>query len=150
MKIPLVESLIPLYLVQLSGGTLKGGTRLQKLAFIAQSRLRAQVDYGFVKAWYGPFSPRLSNILHNLASLGLLEIRTGKTPAGYGLTEYRLTSEGKSLLKYALQNRILHRRLMKALQETYDQYGKLGLLDLLKKVYAEYPEWVAKSVLVKH
>jgi len=148
MNLSLVESLIPLYFVQLSGGVLKGETRLQKLMFVAQNRLR-HVDYDFEKAWYGPYSARLSGIMRNLASLGLLEIKTGKTRAGYGVTEYNMTSDGKALLKYASQRRILHRQLAQKLRETYDEYGKLGLMDLLKRVYAEYPQWVTKSVLIK-
>lgn len=148
MKAPLVESLIPLYFVQLSGGVLKGETRVQKLTFVTQNKLQ-HVDYNFEKAWYGPFSAKLSGIMRNLASLGLLEIKTGRTRAGYSVTEYSLTSDGKTWLKYALQRKILHERLTQKLHETYNEYGRLKLTDLLKKVYTEYPEWVAKSVLTK-
>lgn len=149
MNKPLVESTIPLYLIHLSHGVLKGETRLQKLVFVAQDKLEGQIDYLFEKAWYGPYSHKLSEIVENSAKLGFLRAKQGKTRAGYSVTEYSLTPEGKALLKYAIDSRILPQRVRRKLEEIYSSYGNLALLELLKRVYSEYPAWVSKSVLAK-
>lgn len=142
----LLESLIPLYFVYLAGGLLKGRTRLQKLTFLIQMKLKGYVDYEFHKDLYGPCSYRLYSIVDHLEALGLLERETHRTPSGNSVIHYKLTKNGRSLVAFALNKRKIPKRLRLKTQEIFSEYGSESIIDLVKRVYGEYPEWTEKSV----
>ena len=97
----LTLSIVPLYLIELAGGKLRGRTRLQKLVFLAQKHLKDQIDYKFTKGWYGPVSYTLMDLVQTMAAIGMVEEHIDKTAAGFNVTEYRLTRDGKELVDFA-------------------------------------------------
>lgn len=144
----LIPSIVPLYIIHLAGGVLKGRTRLQKLVFLAQKRTNDQIDYEFTKGWYGPVSYKLMEMVRNMASLGLVEERIGRTGVGFKVAEYRLTKQGKELVDYALSRRIIRNRLKSKVDDAFEEYGRLPFIKLLDRVHKEYPQWVEKGLMI--
>ena len=144
----LLESLIPLYFVYLAGGLLKGRTRLQKLTFLTQMKLKGYVDYEFHKDLYGPCSYRLYSIVDHLVAMGLMDRETHRTPSGNSVIHYRLTPSGRSLVAFALKERKIPKHLQLKTKEIFSDYGSTSIIDLIKRVYTEYPEWTEKSIFL--
>lgn len=141
----LIHSLIPLYLLHLAGGKLKGRTRLQKLVFLAQKKMHDEVDFEFVKGWYGPVSYKLMEVMRNLTDTGLINERTGETKAGFEVVEYQLTKAGQDFVDLALNKHMIPPRIRPRVQEAFKEYGELPFIKMLDKVHADYPEWVEEG-----
>ena len=146
--LPFLESVIPLYFIYLSNCLLKGRTRLQKLVFLFQMKSGINVDYQFEKGYYGPVSYKLYSIADNLVRMGLLSKEKHRTPSGNVVIYYELTSSGKSLANFASERKILSEKIHKIMEKIYQEYGTLPLIELINKVYEEFPEWAEKSVLL--
>ena len=138
----LVLNLIPLYLLHLASGVLKGRTRLQKLVFLAQKKMNDEIDFEFVKGWYGPVSYKLMELVQNLEETGLVEERIGETQVGFEVAEYRLTKAGREFVALALDKRMIPSKARAKIEEAFKAYGKLPFIEMLNRVHAEYPEWV--------
>lgn len=146
----LLESLIPLYFVYLAGGVLKGRTRLQKLTFLTQMKLKGHVDYDFHKDLYGPCSYRLYSIVDNLVAMGLLNRETHRTASGNSVIHYRITRNGRSFVTFALEKRKIPKRLRLKTKKIFSDYGNASMINLIKRIYTEYPEWAEKSIFFSH
>lgn len=59
---------------------------------------------------------------------------------------YMLTKNGRSLVAFALNKRKIPKRLRLKTNEIFSDYGSESIIDLVKRVYDEYPEWTEKSV----
>ena len=138
----LIHSLIPLYLMHLAGGKLKGRTRLQKLVFLTQRKLDNEADFGFVKGWYGPVSYKLLEVVQNLTETGLIEERTGETKSGFEVSEYQLTKAGRNFIDLALNKHMMPQKTRSKVEEAFEEYGRLPFIKMLDKVHRDYPEWV--------
>lgn len=147
-KNPTLEALVPLYIVSLSEGCLKGRTRLQKIIFLVQDKLAKIVDYEFQKAYYGPYSYKLCSIVDELASLGVLEEVVETTASGHDMICYQMTKSGQALLRHWLNQNMLSQRAKKGIDNIFDEYGRIPLPLLVRRVYREYPEWTEKSALL--
>lgn len=141
-----LEALIPLYYVHIAGGLLKGRTRMQKLVFLFQMKSQTIVDYEYKKGDYGSFSYKLYTILENLVSVGLLIEKKETTPVGNEVIIYELTEAGKSLIDFACKSGLLTPTIRQNLEQIFKEYGTLPLIDLIAKVYKEYPKWAEKSI----
>ena len=141
----LILGILPLYLVHLAGGTLKGRTRLQKLVFLAQKKANDQIDYEFTSGWYGPVSYRLMELIQSMSGMGLIKERIGTTAAGFTVAEYHLTKQGKELVGFALSKGIIPNRLRSKVKEAFEEYGHLPFMKLLDRVHKEYPDWVERN-----
>jgi len=144
----LLESLVPLYFVYLAGGLLRGRTRLQKLTFLTQMKLKGYVDYEFRKDLYGPCSYKLYSIVDNLVTIGLMDSESHRTPSGNSVIYYRLNPSGRSMVTFALKNRGIPRPLQLKTKKIFLEYGSTSIIDLIKRVYKEYPEWTEKSIFL--
>jgi len=143
-----LQTVIPLYFVYLSNCLLKGRTRLQKLTFLFQMKSGVEVDYQFEKGHYGPCSYKLYSIIDNLSTMGLLSEKKERTPSGNVVVYYELTPSGKSLLNFADERKILTATIRKSMERIYEEYGTLPIIDLVRRVYTEFPEWTEKSELL--
>jgi uncharacterized protein YwgA len=141
-----LESLVPLYFVCLAGGCLRGRTRLQKLIFVMQMKLKGYVDYEFHKDLYGPCSYKLYSIVDNLVTLGFMDSETHRTQSGNSVIYYKLSPIGRSVITSALEKNEIPRVLQTNAERIFSQYGKSSIIDLVKRVYKEYPEWTEKSI----
>ena len=142
----MVEQLVPLYVAECMGGTIKGRTRLQKLVFLAQHAGRAElrVDYEFHKGWYGPFSNKLGRVVDDLVAMGLLIERVSATSSGHRVIEYALTKQGRSILQTAGRSLLTNRTKVR-IQGVCKNYGSMSFMALLEKVHTDYPEYVLNS-----
>lgn len=141
-----VESLFPLYLIYLSKGSLRGRTRLQKLAFIIQMKNPEFFDYEFQKDLYGPCSYKLFSIVDNLVSLGFLDSKTHQTASGNSVISYSLNPMGKSAVISAIRNKEIPKLLQLKSKKILKEYGNTSLIDLINRVYDEYPDWTENSI----
>jgi uncharacterized protein YwgA len=141
-----LESLIPLYFVYLAGGLLKGRTRLQKLTFLTQMKSNEGVNYDFRKDLYGPCSYKLYTIIDGLVGLGFVDEETHRTQSGNSVIHYRLTSIGRSVITTAVGNGELPENIQTITKKIFSDYGDSSMIDLVRRVYAEYPEWTENSI----
>ena len=147
-KNPTLEAVIPLYMVSLSRGYLRGRTKLQKIVFLIQDKLATILDYKFQKGYYGPYSYKLRSIVDELVALGFLDENVETTASGNDMVCYQITDSGQALLRHWLSQNILPQRAQRRINDVYDKYGRLPLPLLIRRVYKEYPEWTEKSALL--
>jgi len=141
-----LESLVPLYFVYLAGGLLRGRTRLQKLTFVTQMKLDGYFDYKFHKDLYGPCSYKLYTIVDNLVTLGFMDSETHQTKSGNSVICYKLTPMGRSVVKSAIRNKEIPKPLQTNTKKIFSEYGNSSMIDLIRRVYKEYPDWTEKSI----
>lgn len=141
-----LETIVPLYLVYLSEGSLRGRTRLQKLVFLVQMKTSNFLEYDFKKDLYGPCSYKLFKIVDNLVSLGLLDMKTQKTKAGNSVISYSLNPLGRSMVQSAIRNKEIPKPLRMKTKKIFQLYGSNSLVELVKRVYDEYPDWTENSI----
>jgi uncharacterized protein YwgA len=141
-----LESLVPLYFVYLAGGLLRGRTRLQKLTFVFQMKSKESVDYEFRKDLYGPCSYKLYSIVDKLVALGFIDEETHRTQSGNSVIYYRLNQIGRSMINSAIREGEMPKQLKAIAKKVFNDYGDSSMLDLIKRVYAEYPDWTENSI----
>jgi uncharacterized protein YwgA len=131
-------------------GTIRGRTRLQKLAFLAQKEFPEPMEegYSFKPYEYGPFS---ANILHDLDDLQDedLVIETKQPLPGGERYDYELTDEGKEELREYLSD--LNEEEWEDIRERAELvvniFNDVSMKRLLEYVYSNYEEYTTKSVL---
>jgi len=143
-----LETLIPLYFIYLSRLPLRGRTKLQKLVFLFQMKTGVNVDYQFDKEYYGPYSFKLHLILDNLKSMGFVHEKSETTPSGNVVVQYELTRSGESLLAFACEKGELQLKIRESIERIHKEYGILSLIELINRVYEEFPEWTEKSIFL--
>ena len=91
------KRVLPLALLHAAGGHIKGKTRFQKLAFIAEQRLEKEgiSPLDFIPYNYGPFSKDLYDALDYLEEEGLVEVKEKPTYGGDTRYDYDLTAYGR-------------------------------------------------------
>jgi uncharacterized protein YwgA len=142
---PLLELLIPLYLISLAGKQFKGRTRLQKLVFLVQKKVGGAIDYEFAPAGWGPLSFRLYNITKRLRSLGMIDENVKRTPSGNVVVCFSITSEGKAFLDLAMRRQVVPKHIKREIEDVNQEYGGLPIIRLLREVHEKYPEFVDES-----
>ena len=134
----------------LSGGRVRGRTKLQKLAFLVWRRLKEHIDrlppdlqrlacLDFKPAYYGPYAPQLTrDAVEYGEERGLIEtIRPVDKPYEYILAK-RGEERARSLFLKMKALNIDPNGDIRALAE-------LPLSSLLRLVYETYPEYTVKS-----
>ncbi|MHA1962245.1 MAG: hypothetical protein ACW99U_18735 [Candidatus Thorarchaeota archaeon] len=130
--------LIPL-LIASNLGMISGKTRLQKLVRLIEVELKSKgvihLDYRYQLYHHGPFSFELANIAESLVYNGFLYERQETTPDGNTLYVYKISSNGRKLLREALQKDIIVDRLARVVSDMSKKYGALSLPDLVMRAY---------------
>lgn len=139
------ELFVPLELLELGGGMIRGKVRMQKLAFLIQQKSKA-IDYEFEPAPLGPLSYPLSDVMRHLQDLGLMAEKTEHTASGNEVFCYYLTDRGRSLLKVVRDDGGLSAALRRAVQQIHEKYGEMSYLDLLDHVHRRYPVYHLKGI----
>lgn len=142
------KDLIPLAILSnIDTGRVEGRTRLQKLAFLTQKELQAEIDLNseleFIHYKYGPFSQELIEAVEMLHDKGLLRRRKEKNLRGEEKYIYTITTKGSNAFKHNLENSSDSDKLVKiseSADEVIAEYDSLSLPNLIEKVYEEYPE----------
>jgi len=139
-----LELLVPLYLMKLSKGVLRGRTRLQKLVFLSQQELKSKVDYDFRKAPFGPLSYELYSVMEQLYGMNFVNEDTDVTDSGNEVIIYELTKEGEEFLDFGLSKNLIAPSLRNAINRVFEQYGDMPYVELLDKVHTDYPDYVER------
>lgn len=120
-------------------GRIDGRTRLQKLLFLLDKKLN--LDLGFERALYGPFSNRLSAIADTLTRDKIIKEEFSVTDFGKKYS-YILTDEGKNFIKSMKSNNDIQ-KIEKVLNEV-DSFVNMDLEELLRFIYKTYPEFAGE------
>lgn len=126
----------------------EGITRMQKLVFLAQREVDDVEEnmYEFEPYDYGPFSEDLYGDLDALVENDFVSSYEEKTPGGNDKQVYEITEKGESLLEMyqeALNAQIPVNRIY----EIKNEYNRMPLLQMIKRVYDKYPEMAVNSKL---
>ena len=134
---------------------IRGRTRFQKLAFLAEQRLEDEgiSAYDFIPYDYGPFTDDLYIELEFLRDKGLVEESRTRTYGGDERYDYKLTREGRQTFEQNIpeepsspaENRF--ETLTEVANDVVSEYNSIPISNLLKYVYEEYPEYAENSVL---
>jgi len=151
------QRLLPLSLLYAAGGKIKGKTRFQKLAFLADQELEEHdIDpYDFIPYDYGPFDKSVFESLEFLEDKGLVKCDSTRTYGGDKRYDYRLTQKGHKSYKENLPEATTDleegeeefRTIHEIAEDIVDEYNDVPISNLLDYVYTEYPEYAENSVL---
>jgi len=150
------KKVLPLALLYTADGRIKGRTRFQKLAFLADQELDTKgIDpYEFIPYDYGPFDSSLYDELEWLENQGLVSVAKSQTYGGDTRYDYRLTKKGWKSFERNLPEAEPADRSEQHLQTIYevakeivDEYNDVPLSNLIDYIYTEYPRYAQNSVL---
>lgn len=143
------KTLLPILLVDVSGGTIRGRTRFQKLVFLFQQSHKTDGSGFKFYPWdYGPYSKELQEYLNALVSTGLV----AETPVlldtgGKRIYEYHLTAPGRHYLRERI-NSPEGKRMTSQVEQMWKEWGTRPLDELIHHVYAKHPEFTTRSKLL--
>jgi DNA-binding PadR family transcriptional regulator len=118
--------------------------RIQKGLFLLSKRGPARDLYAFRPHYWGPFSSEIYRDLNRLEAQGLVET---ERPAGQTWSLYRTTARGEA--RAAELAGALDPHVVEWLADDRSFVGKRPFVQLLKEIYAAYPEYAEKSLLNK-
>ncbi len=116
--------------------------RIQKGLFLLSMRGPARDVYSFRPHYWGPFSSEIYRDLSLLEAQGLVQT---EYPVGQTWALYRTTSQGEARAA-ELAGRLDH-RFVDWLADDRGFVTKHSFVQLLKEIYAAYPEYAEKSLL---
>lgn len=139
----LSRQILPLLLLHSKNTPVNGRTRMQKLVFLIERKLNSN-EYHFIPYDYGPFSKELYKDIDDLISEKYIE-ETHEIFEGNISFKYRLTPDGKKLIRKLLQSPAIKKKLY-IIEKVKSNYCYLNLHELIEKVYTEYPEYAQNSI----
>lgn len=102
--------------------------------------------YNFEPHKYGPFSKELYGDIDELVENGFIEKTSETTSGGNEKEVFTITDEGKKMLDW-LRYKYDEGVSSEEIQDIVANYNKMPLLQLIKRVYSEYPEMAVNSEL---
>ncbi len=134
---------------------IRGRTRFQKLAFLAEQRLEEEGigAYDFVPYDYGPFTEDLYEELEYLEGQRLVNESRTRTYGGDERYDYKLTEKGRRTFEQNLpedpasetEQRL--QTIVEVANDIVSEYNDVPISNLIDYVYSEYPEYAENSVL---
>lgn len=131
---------------------IEGRTRLQKMVFLMQQRLKEagedpiqSKNYDFIPYDYGPFSSELYSDLDELTEHEMVQsqeepIRDGKTKYNY-----EIKGAGQEFIEHQLSKEEAC-QILELAEEIKDKYNDVLLSDLIEEVYSRYPKYAENSI----
>lgn len=143
----MTDVLLPLALLYADNRReIRGATKLQKLAFLAQEEYGVEELHEFQADKYGPFSQSLAASVKTLVEKGVVNEESEETRSGNELYTYSLTDEGVKLVQTLLNERDEDvESTLEPVQELKQEKSDLSLDRLLRYVYKKYPEMTTES-----
>jgi uncharacterized protein YwgA len=127
---------------------IQGRTRLAKLLFLIQKEIVETAKLGpegekfdFSADRYGPFSDEIFDEIEFLSDIHFIT-RTGEEDA----ETFKITQQGTDYVKQKIVPKIGERGIDE-IKRLRRKYASLDLRELLRYVYARYPEYAVKSVI---
>jgi uncharacterized protein YwgA len=118
---------------------IKGRTVVQKLGYFASVKLK--IDAGYAADFYGPYSPKIAELLQNMVELDFVVEKGRQTHHNRTMYSYSLTEDGSELAQ-------------KVKEENPEEYGVIK--NIVRKcseiVHCNYNvlSWAAKVHFVLH
>jgi len=122
---------------------IRGRIKLMKELFVLGQTIKPSNFYKFVPYLYGPCSFELYEDLETLTQERLVDI-FDEYRDGHGL--YSLTKEGTEKSKKIFDS--LDKAISDKINQIKGELNQLSFLDLLKKIYKEYPDFAKKSMVI--
>lgn len=143
----MTDVLLPLALLYADGcREIRGATKLQKLAFLAQEEYGVEELHEFKPHKYGPFSESLTGAVKALEQKGLVERREEQVRSGNEIVVYSLTERGIDAVRTLLHERDEDvESTLEPVNTLKQEKGGLSLDRLLRYVYKKYPEMTTES-----
>jgi uncharacterized protein YwgA len=136
----------------LSGGRIRGLTRLHKIIFLLQEEFGLE-GYEFTPSKYGPWSRGLGEDIERLTKEGLIKVEEFKdlvysfmqeNPAKLLVASDSLLDHGREVFqKIYAENRLLALEMRRRVMS----YSKAPITYLLAYVYKKYPFYASNSVI---
>ncbi|MEZ3142870.1 PadR family transcriptional regulator [Halobaculum sp. MBLA0143] len=144
----MTDVLLPLALLYADGRSeIRGATKLQKLAFLAQEEYGVEELHEFEPDRYGPFSESLAGTVNALEQKGFVEKREEQVPGGSEILVYSLTDEGAKLVEALLREQEGLERVLGSVEELKRDLGDKTIDRVLRQVYKTYPQYTTESGL---
>lgn len=129
----------------------EGRTRMQKMLFLLQQEYKScDFQYKYHAYDYGPYSSTLQTDLDELIDEGLLEEEDQALPSGKYKYRYSITKKGIKHVESALSDPRNKKLQLKQIYRSSEKIkafaNSANLNDLLKYVYAKYPEYTKFSI----
>ncbi len=143
----MTDVLLPLALLYAdSRREIRGATKFQKLAFLAQEEYGVEELHEFQPDKYGPFSQSLAASVKTLVEEEIVNEEVEETRSGNEVYTYSLTDEGVTLVQTLLDERDEDiESTLEPVQELKQDKSDLSLDRLLRYVYKKYPEMTTES-----
>lgn len=139
--------LLPLALLYTeSRSAVDGATRFQKLVFLSQEETELPDDYPFHAANYGPYSYDLDDNLKLFRDRGLIERNIRTNAIGNEKHVFTLTTTGIQTVQRMLK-KPQYEPLFEHATEIKRRFNERPLDELLRYVYAKYPEYTTETEL---
>ena len=100
---------------------IEGRTAIQKIVYFTS--VKTGIDLGYMRHFYGPYSPIVANLLANLVSMGYVAERTKLTAQNRTIYSYSLTSDGEKLLNSILKD---HERYYAAIRDVVHKCRRIA------------------------
>lgn len=122
-----------------------GRTYFQKLFFLIQNELLEDLDFGYIKYHYGPFSEELNKLINGLVREGLVQESISVSKQKNVVHCYRLSKRFSKEVEKIIRG--INKNELEKLKKFCDEYDNYTPSELLKYVYLNYPEWTINSLL---
>jgi uncharacterized protein YwgA len=136
----------------LSGGRIKGLTRLHKIVFLLQEEFGLR-GYEFTPSKYGPWSRDLAEDVERLIGEGLIGVEEfsdpvysfmQENPAKLLVASHSLLERGRAVFeRMYLENKLLALEMRRRVRS----YSAVPITYLLAYVYKKYPSYASNSVI---
>lgn len=145
----MTDVLLPLALLYADGHKeIRGATKLQKLAFLAQEEYGVEELHEFEPHKYGPFSESLAGAVKALEQKGLVERREQQVPGGSEVLIYSLTEEGTEHVERLFgEDEYEIESIVDSVSDVKQTLGEKSIDRVLRQVYKTYPEYTTETEL---
>ena len=118
--------------------------RIMKGLFLISKKLEGKLEkfYEFKPYLYGPCS---FEVYRDLLSLNMSGLIDEYTPLNSSWSYYRITKEGEKQAKKLVNE--IPKDILKVMKKIKQEVVNLSFLDLLRKVYKEYPDYAKNSIV---
>jgi len=125
-----------------------GRTALEKLTFLVEKKIIEELKIGLstdtyhFRPWrFGPFTEEVFDDLNALQTVGLIAIEGEDEET----QRFSVTENGHKSVQRLVKTGRLASLLYEEIDRIKTNYGKVSLMDLVERVYKEYPKFTERS-----
>ena len=134
-----------------TSGFIEGSTRLQKIVFLVNDRVKELSQEPFYRDWvpgnYGPFSKNLANDLNEGLATRLIGKWPVKNSSGFLVDRFGLNPDNPESDEIVRKAVAEHPKIYSKIDELVKAYSKAPLMSLLHDVYYGFPQYASGSTI---